>query len=278
MSRVRLLNHLELARAGQFRVGEPPTPHISVTSSVLCRMSGTLRTWGGWRTQVHRFEAILSSPDGADDPWDRVLAASRSFVSFPSLGALVPGWLLVVPRRRMINLRAATAPEQLELLAFMSSLASRLRVFPGDLYCFEHGSELIGGPVGCGVDQAHLHIVPLEFDLIDAALSADDAAVSWTEPKVADSFWSTLPAQGEYVSIWRPSDLKGVSGIMSQPRSQWVRRLIAEKVGKGAAWNYKSHPDVQNLLHTVSTLRSDPEKRFRSPQSNHQSHPAGLLR
>lgn len=203
---------------------------------------------------VHRFEAILRSPQDSRNPWDRVIAESESFVAFPSLGSMVAGWLLIVPRRPVMSLRGLSASEMQELEKFSADMVKRVRAFPGEAYLFEHGNCTPGGLTGCGVDQAHLHIVPLEFDLIEAASEWIDSAVSWTEHLNADGFSAVIPAKGEYVSVWRPRDGRGLSGTMTEPRSQWIRRVIAEKLGRDEAWDYKAHPDVQNLLRTVEVM------------------------
>lgn len=211
---------------------------------------------------MHRFEAILRSPSGGREPWDEVLDESASFVVFPSLGSMVAGWLLIMPRRPVLNLRQLTGSEQDELNELVSRVGSKMGAFPGDLYLFEHGNEMVGGPVGCGVDQAHLHLVPLSIDLLTAAREWRDESMQWTECYDAAAFASVIPAYGEYVSIWRPRDNAGLSGTMLEPQSQWVRRVIAAKLGRDEAWDYKAHPDVKNLLETVQVMRRTYPKRF----------------
>ncbi|PTS83277.1 hypothetical protein DBR17_08540 [Sphingomonas sp. HMWF008] len=206
--------------------------------------------------KVHRFQAILDRPDGGRAPWDRVVDQSSSFVAFPSLGSMVAGWLLIMPRRPLLNLRQLSAPERAELQGFAMKVAAKIAVFGGDVYAFEHGNETMGGPVGCGVDQAHLHLVPLEFDLLQAARLRNDCNMQWTDHDNAATFASTIPALGEYVSIWRPHDQQGLTGVMREPRSQWVRRVIAEKLGREQAWDYKAHPDVPNLMQTVKVMHT----------------------
>lgn len=205
---------------------------------------------------MHRFQAILSSGSQGREPWDKIVCESESFVAFPSLGSMVAGWLLIVPRRPLLNLRLLTNAERDELRNFTATVIAKMNVFPGKAYGFEHGNNTVGGPVGCGVDQAHLHIVPLEFDLVQAAREKLDDNIEWTERDNAANFDATIPHSGEYVSIWSPADRYGLTGVMHEPRSQWVRRVIAEKLGREQAWDYKAHPDIQNLTKTVEVLHT----------------------
>ncbi|QOT72016.1 HIT domain-containing protein [Sphingobium fuliginis] len=205
---------------------------------------------------MHRFQAILSSHSQGRKPWDKIVCESESFVAFPSLGSMVAGWLLIVPRRPLLNLRLLTNVERSELHNFISTVVAKVDAFPGRAYAFEHGNDTIGGPVGCGVDQAHLHIVPLEFDLLKAAREKLDDNMQWTDHDNAANFDATIPDFGEYVSIWSPGDRHGLTGVMREPRSQWVRRVIAEKLGREQAWDYKAHPDIQNLTKTVEVFHT----------------------
>ena len=36
---------------------------------------------------------------------------------------------------------------------------------------FEHGASHTGSIMGCGVDHAHVHLVPLDFNLAEEAVS-----------------------------------------------------------------------------------------------------------
>lgn len=148
------------------------------------------------------------------------------------------------------------AAERHELNELAARMICDMGVFAGEVFAFEHGSTEIGSVVGCGVDQAHLHLVPLPFDLIAEIKSDDDNALEWSEPTEAHEYFDTVPLSGEYVSIWNPGDHVGLSGIMRVPQSQWVRRVIARKLGNDEAWDYKAHPNHENLKATVDIFKT----------------------
>jgi ATP adenylyltransferase len=202
-----------------------------------------------------RFAWIIDeSAPHSDAASDREILRTRRFVAVPSVGALVPGWTLVVPRRPLRNLSAASHVERRELLDIVDEIARPLRRQGEEVYCFEHGSRAEGSLTGCGVDQAHLHIVPLGFDLIAAAARSADGAIKWADRRIAPSPFDALPQQGEYVVIWRTSDRLTMIGSVQYPVSQWVRRLIAAELGIGSEWNYQTHPQAHNVARTLSML------------------------
>lgn len=207
---------------------------------------------GGDLQLVRRFETILRDPHGAPAPWDRALDESSSFVAFPSLGSLVPGWMLVVPRRPMLNLSGLTRAEWDELDNLQKRIGGGLQSFGGQLFLFEHGNRKAGGALGCGVDQAHLHIVPLPFDLLQSAIDSHDEDMEWSVSDDATSFRKAVLADVEYVSIMNMSSGRVAAGEVRRPKSQWVRRIIASKLGFADEWDYKQHPNLPNLLGTVA--------------------------
>lgn len=201
-----------------------------------------------------RFGWLFDRREGAlRELWDEEIRASRSFVAVPSLGSLVPGWLLIVPRRRMLSLRDLDPTERAELMALQLSLAQELQVFGGTVFAFEHGTSQRGSVTGCGVDQAHLHLVPLDFDLIDLVMSVASSEVEWET--VCGSPLTRLPSTSEYVSVWQPGSEAAAIGTVKKPVSQWMRRLVARKLGIEEEWNYRTSPKMENIRRTVETLR-----------------------
>ncbi len=203
---------------------------------------------------MHRFQVILDSATMTLAPWDRPVIESPSFIVIPSLGSLVPGWLLIIPRRASLCLRDLTAEEQIELDTIAGQATRLLQPFEGTVYHFEHGNSTPGGVMGCGVDQAHLHIVPLPFDLIAAVKRVEDSEIKWRPSADVDTFLRTVPASGEYISIWNSDNRLSMTGEVKVPRSQWVRRLIAKELGQDNAWDYRQHPQPENLLRTIKVL------------------------
>ena len=51
--------------------------------------------------------------------WNTEVEQTESFAVLPSLGSLVPGWVLVIPRRPLINLSSLAENEKAELEHFL---------------------------------------------------------------------------------------------------------------------------------------------------------------
>jgi ATP adenylyltransferase len=189
-----------------------------------------------------------------DAEWDLEILRTEHFVVVPSVGALVPGWTLVVPRRPLRNFSEASLGERTELAEIADTIAGALTLHGEQVFCFEHGSREAGSHTGCGVDQAHLHVVPLAFDLIEAAARHSDGTIVWEEPRITAGPLDKLPRQGEYVALWRNSDRLTMIGKVRYPISQWFRRVIADELGIGSEWNYLTHPQSHNVDRTLTML------------------------
>jgi len=151
----------------------------------------------------------------------------------------------------MVSLRELSADELGELVNLHTHVADRLRAFGGTVFAFEHGSSAIGSVAGCGVDQAHLHLVPLGFNLVEWALAHNDD-ISWVKSATAPLV--NLPDEGEYVSVWEVGRTDGAVGNIRQPVSQWMRRLIACRLGIETQWNYRTNPHLENVQRTIQNF------------------------
>ena len=187
------------------------------------------------------------------ETWNREIVGSPSFTVIPSLGALVPGWLLIVPRRPITSLKLLNNSERAELLGLVKMLTFRLSEFGSTTYCFEHGSTLAGSVVGCGVDQAHLHIVPLKFNLLNAVAQRSASVIEWNSGTKFIPL-KGLPDDAEYVTVWNAITNEGLVGAVINPLSQWVRRVIAAELGIEDEWDYRKNPQIENVEQTLKAM------------------------
>ncbi|KAA9008099.1 HIT family protein [Histidinibacterium aquaticum] len=170
---------------------------------------------------------------------EHVVRETERFIVVPTIGALVEGWLLVIPKRRLENFSLLVRPERDELTELLGELSVKLARYPGQLHLFEHGGPK-GSLVSCGVDQAHLHVVPLQFSLLDEALAKTD--VNWSSAPRIEELRPQL-AQHEYLYAWSAGN--GISGTLKHPKSQWFRKLIAQRLGRCDEWNYREFPHYE---------------------------------
>ena len=169
--------------------------------------------------------------------WNKPLFESPNFVVLPSLGALVEGWLLLVPKKHYICFGAMPSSLDFEMSKLKDFVRSVLEQHYGQIWAFEHGPHKPNCDVGCSVDHAHLHLVPLKFDLVSAMDSFLPQAASWIEANPNECRASY--GRGEdYLYLEHPT---GKTQMISHSGigSQLFRRAIAAQIGIPQQFNWR---------------------------------------
>lgn len=215
-----------------------------------------LRHWLMKNNHLFQTNRAIETYSAFRDLWDTPIFESRNFVAVPTVGALVEGWLLVVPRSPVLSF--ARMPKLLfsELEFFLNDVAAATQSAYGPVSVFEHGPSCAASAVGCGVDYAHLHLVPVDCDLL--------AGAKQIAPKIR---WSSV---GSIENIRRYAESGGGYWFVQQtfgagecyvgqcpdekPVSQLFRRVIASHIGCPNDFDWKQHSGEALIAATVERL------------------------
>ncbi len=189
--------------------------------------------------------------------WDTPLFASDSFVALPTVGALLEGWLLVVPRSYHLSFAKLSSEMFSELELFLKEVVAVLESTYGPVCAFEHGPVEAESATGCGVDQAHLHLVPTQIDIRSAA--------QFIAPNVAWSRIDSLQAVRQNAAVrrtpyWFVQQRYGVSDcyigecLYGETPSQLFRRALAAKLGRPETFDWKIEAGEDRIEATVRRL------------------------
>lgn len=198
-----------------------------------------------------RFETLLR---GTGSDHDQVLLETRGCTVAPTLGSIIPNWLLVVPRAAALSFREWHAGSHRDPVCLIDDVLSELGVEPERAIWFEHGASAAGSIVGCGVDHAHLHILidaPFHFDIF-AAEAIDSAPINWRWTSRTEAY-ASIPTAGSYLVAGSLDDAVHAEDV-EIVGSQFFRRVIARLVRRPDQWNYKTHPHLENVRRTLSAF------------------------
>jgi hypothetical protein len=124
----------------------------------------------------------------------------------------------------------------------------------GPVAAFEHGPAGEQRTVGCGVDHAHLHLVPVDFDLsVAVAPYLPPCTMAWSEASLTDC--RTAVQEGDdYLYLEQPI---GWARIVRHRNlgSQLFRRAIAARLGVPGEFNWRSNPQIENVEKTIRTFK-----------------------
>jgi len=167
--------------------------------------------------------------------------------------------MLLLPKNHYLAMGAIPGSAIREMEEVKCALVSRLERAYGELSAFEHGP---GGPereVGCGVDHAHLHLVPVKIDLARAVLPLLPRGVGWSEARVDDC---RVAFEGgvDYLYLEQPLG-RGRIAVNDHFGSQVFRRAIASDLRIENEYNWRDYPQIDNIVSTVRTLQGAPGER-----------------
>lgn len=201
-----------------------------------------------------RFASLLAG-DGCPRPeYDQSLFEISGCVVAPTLGSIVPKWLLVVPCIHRVSFAHWRRETGMEPDKLVSAVLERCGVNADRAIWFEHGPREGGSSLACGVDHAHLHVIidaPFTFEEFVLA-ATDPTTLNWTAEPVAQVYQSVakdtsylVAASAKFAMVAQNVDAIG---------SQFFRRVIASLIRRPEVWDYKVHPHLENVRETLRTF------------------------
>lgn len=191
----------------------------------------------------------INSPSAT---WDIPLFESANFAVIPSLGSLVEGWLMIVPKRHYLAIGALSPYLVSEMDELKYETIDRLTPLYDDVCCFEHGPSSANHRVGCGVDHAHLHVVPMEFDLVKAASLFLPVGTEW-ERASWESCQRAFESQKDYLYVEQPIGI-GRIAVHDNFGSQTFRKAISNQIGLKKEYNWHEYPREEVINQTIKSL------------------------
>jgi diadenosine tetraphosphate (Ap4A) HIT family hydrolase len=172
----------------------------------------------------------------------RIMLESDAFAVIPSLGPLVAGHSLLCPKSHVRSFASLDRRLHREYQEIKETLKAALRDrYRRTVHLFEHGMAAAGTRVVCTVDHAHMHFLPLP-EAFDAAVDG-----AWTTFDGSLTALSTLSGGDEYVFYETPA---GLSRLLSSRdrsvESQYMRKIIADALGHGDQWNWRTAPNARS--------------------------------
>ena len=200
--------------------------------------------------QLSGFSKVFHGDDAAKAPYDQVLLETDRFVVVPSKGSLFSNWLLLIPKKPLLNFVQyhAEFEEPTSELEYVARKFGRT-----EWIWFEHGPASSGSAVGCGVDYAHLHLLldpPFRLEQMTAEVEAM-SKTTWSR-RGASEVYQALGNHSDYYAFGTKVEAYTASG--ESLGSQFFRKAIAAVVGKPCEWNYRTHVGLEHALETLGNL------------------------
>ncbi|QNE74451.1 HIT family protein [Streptomyces finlayi] len=192
----------------------------------------------------------------------RIVATSEYAAAVPTIGAFVPGYLLVVPTTHVLSLGQLNDDELAGVEDLAHDLADQLhQVYRRPILTFEYGLNL---PSGRRICHGHLHMLPSTADLgewLTARAPGYEIANYAQVPRSPDTSYITV------------RDQTGTLTCHPVPNDAFPRIRLREVVARldpqieDAAWDWQAHPFPELMRATVDDLTAVTPTARRAPAS-----------
>ena len=180
---------------------------------------------------------------------DRILFETKNFVVVPSVGQIVEGYLLIMPKKHYISISNLDYELFDELEAVYSETRDILEKNYSKPIFFEHGvcrAEYYFN--GCCVDHAHIHAVP--------------APVNVSESLKNEFRYTKIEKVSDLGQIARDKNYLFVDDFSrnmyayeaNEVRSQHIRYLIADLLGVPEKGDWTLYPGEKEMIATINKL------------------------
>jgi diadenosine tetraphosphate (Ap4A) HIT family hydrolase len=182
----------------------------------------------------------------ANEIASRTILEQDGFRAMPSIGQIVPGYLLLVPNYHYRAFADMSLEELNAAEGLKTGLTEQMRSTYGDCLFFEHGARTPDSG-GCGISHAHLHIVPFpaEKDPVEELVRA------FPVEEVSNLLDLKRIQPGKSYLYYE--SVRGERYVFYPPfiPSQYIRRLLAEALGI-QTWDWRRCGREDRLLNTLS--------------------------
>lgn len=184
-------------------------------------------------------------------PRNRMIYESKNWVIWPTIGAIVPGYVLIVSKRHRISMMDCDKKEIVELESLLKETRRILEsIYRMPCIMFEHGGVCgISNKPSC-IDHCHLHVLPIREDIYDK-IDVDKFKI--IEFKSLNEFYKRIKHSGSYL-LYQNHKEQFCIMYANTYISQYFRQLIALSEGLPEKWNWRYNYFVENINKTINDI------------------------
>ena len=208
-----------------------------------------------------RHETFANTPEFkrlvGDKIDSRILFETENFVVFPTVGQIVEGYLLIMPKTHVSAISNLDSKLLDELEYVYSQVRSILKEHYAEPIFFEHGvcrSEYQFN--GCCVDHAHIHAVPAHVNI------SDNLKKEYKYTKI-----NNVSDLGKYdgTNYLYIDDISGDKLILeaNEIPSQLIRYLIADALNTPEKGDWSLYTGKDEMINTINKLSGITIKSFK---------------
>lgn len=182
---------------------------------------------------------------------ERIIWQSDHLTIVPTIGQIVPGHVMIIPKTHI----TAFADASPEALLDLSNAKERLRKIllrkHGGCIFFEHGTRS-QDLSGCGIYHAHMHAVPIAYSSTPTNLVH---GIHFADTVEFGSPLFKVSPDASYVFFENSVRRCFVAEVVQLP-SQILRKAVAQ-LANNSRWDWREYGFEPGLLDTLKNLRTE---------------------
>ncbi len=182
---------------------------------------------------------------------NRILYETDNFYIFPGLGQLVEGYLLITTKQHYIGIGSIPTEFFTELDNLLKKTRSILNTHYSVPLFFEHGPATSSNKGGCCIEHAHIHAMPVQVDLLTYLSEQFKPRKMHSFLELNKLYKKSMP----YFFLETNSMERYVFEVSKSVPSQYMRKVIAEHIGKREQWDWAVYANIKELNDTIKKLR-----------------------
>jgi diadenosine tetraphosphate (Ap4A) HIT family hydrolase len=185
--------------------------------------------------------------------FNSIIKKTDNFAVIPTIGQIVEGYIMVVPLEHYNCIAGLPGHlfEEFDKLK-MECIEALFKIYGKRCICFEHGAvgTSFEKKAGCCTDHAHLHIVPVEIDLLREIEQIFKSEKIETTERLSEKYKKGIP----YL-FFENSNREMYVFEAPLVESQYFRKLVAKNLGLIDKWDWRSNPGKYEIIATTEKLR-----------------------
>lgn len=187
------------------------------------------------------------------------------------LGALTPGYILLIPNKHYETISQINGEEWDDFLFLKSIIFRHISTFYGGAIFFEHGAlSTCRVPSGACVDHAHLHAIPTLEKKFEDEIPTEFTRTKLTSMEELHKFSLNTD---RYLFLENSNGEKYVYESKNPVPPQFFRRIWAGLVDRPEEFDFVLFPEFQNMLATYKNFKDfyaqiapEVSKRYEKPK------------
>lgn len=183
---------------------------------------------------------------------NRIIKETNNFVIIPTIGQITEGYLLIVPKEHYTCIGALPLKLFQELKELKEICIDALyKIYQKSCIFFEHGAvgKTFEKRAGCCTDHAHLHVIPVELDLLE------DIRKNYKELKINSIEELSKNYQKKIPYLFYEDNNKDMY-VFDAPSvvPQYFRMLLAKKLKVEEKWDWRTYYGKEEMSRTIKRL------------------------